>query len=98
MSIIEDFWSKRQELYLRKHIAPENRGIATLMQSRYVMRGQILRFVIDGKPRIVINADDVTELRYIMLEKSPHISIQAADQIIADIGEQLFAEWEAKQS
>lgn len=98
MSVIEDFWSRRQEIYLRERIAPENRGVATLMQSQYVMRGEILRYVIEGKPRIIINSEDVIELRHIICEKSPMMSLKAIDQIIADIGEQLFAEWEAKQS
>lgn len=97
MSIIRDFWSRRQEIYLRERVAPENRGVASLLPSRYVMRGEILRFIVNGKPRIVINIDDVFELRYIIVEKSPNISIKAADQTIADIAEQLFAEWEAKQ-
>jgi hypothetical protein len=80
-------------------VAPELRGVARLCPSAYVKRGLMYRLVPrlllsedEGRPLIVMNTDDVDELRQLLV--TPFW--RDVDQEIADMAEQLFALQEAQ--
>jgi hypothetical protein len=82
-------------------VAPENRGLAQLLSSPWVSRGQMYRLAaqpeITGcyRPTIVMNYDDVLAL-IDLLRAGPFGQFVNAHQEIADMAEQLFAEREVR--
>lgn len=93
MSLLDEFLRIMRALPPHP-VSPENRGFAKLQASAFVARGLIYRLDAqphltgDHRPRILINADDLTELR---TQFRPPFRFVDIDQDIADIAEQVFA-------
>lgn len=74
-------------------VAPENKGVARLFPSAKITKGTLRRFMVDNIPFIVAHVDDVEALRKMLIERG----YSDIDQIIADMGEELFARHEASK-